>query len=575
MSGRLHSYEPTRYELDKELFEGICYSMTTRSSLRLLESILRLHPDAVNDTYDDPFSGGGGRTMLHLAARHRSPEFCKLIVQARSDLVRVKDERGSLPFHYSCSNRNVDTAKYLFGLYPECINIPDERGFYPLHCFLFISMSDGPELDTRELSKPIIVEFAKFLLQHDQGAISAATNEEEGGDLPLHFACGSYSSGSFGNSFEIITRVFDAYPQAIYVENANSRTPFDGVSSHVSGDVDQLREAHFYYKSQAIVPDRIGQLPIHRAVQDEDVSVGILKLMMAANPNSVNAVDNGGSTPLHIACRVGDIEVVKYLVEVNESALQMRNRRGEFPLQIACDNGKCDVINYILEKSDHGVSTKNWKKRLPIQVLLFDADCDRDSLEFVDAVGRLLSAYPVNPADLAKEEDKHSMSQCTAKEREAKPSALPVAAASAISNPYAKKKPANPYAKKPALTNPYAKIPAPLNPYAKQNNPYTKTYALANPYAKQNNPYAKHNNPYAKHNNPYAKTHASTNSYGKPNNAYVKTSANPYAKTATTVSSTQPTTLRHIPSHPSQPHQLKKLRPKNVLKRKIDFTNFG
>eukprot|EP00956_Cyclotella_meneghiniana_P013493 scaffold19553_cov64-Cyclotella_meneghiniana.AAC.2 len=35
-------------------------------------------------------------------------------------------------------------------------------------------------------------------------------------------------------------------------------------------------------------------------------------------------------------------------------------------------------------------------------VLLFDANCNRDSLEFVEAVGRLLFAYPVNPADLTK-----------------------------------------------------------------------------------------------------------------------------------------------------------------------------
>ena len=52
---------------------------------------------------------------------------------------------------------------------------------------------------------------------------------------------------------------------------------------------------------------------------------------------------------------------------------------------------------------------KECRKEIAKQVLLFDAECNRDSLEFVEAVGRLLFAHPaVNPADLAKEEDRET-----------------------------------------------------------------------------------------------------------------------------------------------------------------------
>eukprot|EP00956_Cyclotella_meneghiniana_P037537 scaffold140284_cov40-Cyclotella_meneghiniana.AAC.2 len=140
--------------------------------------------------------------------------------------------------------------------------------------------------------------------------------------------------------------------------------------------------------------------------------------MLAANRDCAIAVDNQGSTPLHIVCRAGDVEVVKYLVEANEGALRMCNTSGEFPLQIACHHGRCDIINYILENSDHGVSVKNAERRLPIQLLLFDADCDRDSLEFVEATGRLLFAHPVNPVDLVKEEDEETTNKSTNPDRE-------------------------------------------------------------------------------------------------------------------------------------------------------------
>jgi hypothetical protein len=68
--------------------------------------------------------------------------------------------------------------------------------------------------------------------------------------------------------------------------------------------------------------------------------------------------------------------------------------RGYLPLHIACLAGKCHVVNYILERSNHGASLPIHGK-LPIGILLSKlADCDRDSIEYVEAVGRLLRANP-------------------------------------------------------------------------------------------------------------------------------------------------------------------------------------
>ena len=96
---------------------------------------------------------------------------------------------------------------------------------------------------------------------------------------------------------------------------------------------------------------------------------------------------------------------IQFLVETNEDFLRVVKARGEFPLHVACSHGHCKVINYVLDKSDHGVSARNAYDKLPIQVLLFEADCDRDSLDFVEAVGRLLYANPMNPADLVNDND--------------------------------------------------------------------------------------------------------------------------------------------------------------------------
>jgi ankyrin repeat protein len=112
--------------------------------------------------------------------------------------------------------------------------------------------------------------------------------------------------------------------------------------------------------------------------------------MISANPESATARDNTGLNPLHHACNFCQVDVVKLLVDSNENSLE------EVPLHLACREGKCSVINWIMDRSDYGVSLRNKDGKLPIELLLC-ANVNRDSLEYVEAMNRLLSlrAYPV------------------------------------------------------------------------------------------------------------------------------------------------------------------------------------
>ena len=167
-----------------------------------LRVILNDNPNVVHERDEDDW------TLLHHAACHRSPEFCQVLVSQNNGLVRTAD--GSLPFHLACINKNIDTAKYLFGLYPKSISIADDNGFTPLHCFL--SYNYGEE-------ESDIIELLQFLLQNDQGAVS--TFENDAGKIPLHLATwGLYSDA-------VVKPIFNAYPEAIYIEDYGENTPLD------------------------------------------------------------------------------------------------------------------------------------------------------------------------------------------------------------------------------------------------------------------------------------------------------------------------------------------------------------
>jgi ankyrin repeat protein len=107
-----------------------------------------------------------GQSLLFFAAKSRSIEFIKLLVETDGDMesVTTADIFGMLPIHNACAYANVEAAKYLYSIYPESINIADEDGCYPLHFVLYNNMRPSGHEDFFK-----ILNLTRFMLLHDQG----------------------------------------------------------------------------------------------------------------------------------------------------------------------------------------------------------------------------------------------------------------------------------------------------------------------------------------------------------------------------------------------------------------------
>ena len=328
-----------------------------------------------------------GATLLHCAVEYgRSPEFCRVIHELDATLVKTQDNYGWLPLHEACQAVSVDTAKYLFHLFPEGIITPTiSDGWYPLH---LLASAHGIGDDSSDK----LLELLSFLLKHDKGAVSSPDSVEA--LLPLHIACQE-------RDLAFVKLLFDAYPDAIFVQNNEGETPVDVVynPSTIREDMVHFLETQLKFHHQAQVDHGNGQLPIHRAMQSGEVSLGTIKLMVAAFPTSITATDNQGRTLLHLACRFLNLDVVKYLLGLIEDsptlALYAVDTGGNLPLHHACLGCKLDVVNFILRISPHGVLVPNKRGKLPIDLLLFETNCVRD-LQYVNAVDNL---FRVNPID--------------------------------------------------------------------------------------------------------------------------------------------------------------------------------
>ena len=411
--------------------------------LAQLKCILTEHPSVVHEK--DEF----GFTLLHYAAMYQSVEFCKQIVELNAGAVKLLSRRCSMPVHLSChdNHNNIETTKYLFQLHPESINIPDSDGNYPIHLLLLGGYRKN------------ILELTQFLLKHDKGSVSKPNHC---GNLPLHIACQLHE-------LNIVKLILDSYAEAINIKNKGGWSCLDmakvGPDDEDDDDIlrlryhdevecflelqlDYIREAH-----ERTTPDSSsGRLPLHKAVCDRRVSVGTVQLIISANPASIDTADNLGRIPLHMACLVGEADVVKYLIEVDQNShtrpalagncganqdcfvpscndidrvlnktyfgmpirtlfskldivtylkgahkdsLARPDMGGDCALHLACCMARYNTISCILDNSYCGVSVRNAYGKLPVQYLLTtNQSCERNGPEYVGAVYQLLRAYP-------------------------------------------------------------------------------------------------------------------------------------------------------------------------------------
>jgi ankyrin repeat protein len=164
-----------------------------------------------------------GNTLVHRAAAHSSPEYCRVLLEFdhthESLPIGVTDGELQLPIHVACKHCNLETARYLLELHPGSINMTTTDGWNCLHWFLVRHVGVNPaNIDGANRTVEQVVDFVRFLLKHAPGLISSAT---PGGELPLHVACRM----AWSHGFSVVTFLCYAYPAVFCTKDNDGDTP--------------------------------------------------------------------------------------------------------------------------------------------------------------------------------------------------------------------------------------------------------------------------------------------------------------------------------------------------------------
>eukprot|EP00984_Skeletonema_dohrnii_P023522 scaffold12609_cov132-Skeletonema_dohrnii-CCMP3373.AAC.7 len=352
------------------------------SAIEILKLLLHKYPEAARHADDE-----NGTLPIHIACGYKSPEFCRVLIEAYPGSERITDASGELPLHFACWKNTIATVEYLYKLYPDSINHTPTSD--PPIASAVMGMND------RE-NPTVAVEIVKFLLDCDP---SVALQEfKESSLLLLSCLCGPehYNDSNIETALEIFRVIYDAHPEAIvditFVLNIHRF--HQQIQTFIDIQLVFARQARDH--RQMTAPDEKGQLPLHTALQN-NVRLGSIKLLMKGNPLAAQSPDNSGALPLHVACEHHDSpRVVQYLIGLDTTTLDAVDRDGNTALHYACRSAQYDMIRLLLDKYDAvSVSKRNAQKKLPIDLLWESNEVlDRGSIEHTESVFRLLKAYP-------------------------------------------------------------------------------------------------------------------------------------------------------------------------------------
>ncbi len=362
-------------------------SLDDTTAVDILGLLLERCPEAVRRADSDIH----GVLPIHLAVMtSKSPEFCRMLIEAYPGSERIATSSGMVPFDLSFAEGAVVTAKYLLGLYPESINVANRDGAYPIHRAIVGVTREAP---TNAL------EMVQMLLDCDLNVASQKLD----GSFPLcvvyffSMSFGEDATSKVDTALKIAQVLYDAYPEAIIEEDLSlliNRFPED-LQAFINTQLTYARQARD--STLMNTHDVNGQLPLHKALRD-NATLGSIKLLVKGNPTALQTPDNDGALPLFLAIQHYDsTKVVDFLVGLDPNTLTAVDRGGNTALHHACHGAKHETIALLLEKYGAvSVSQSNALNKLPIHLLLeSNATANReDDNKYMESIFRLLRAYP-------------------------------------------------------------------------------------------------------------------------------------------------------------------------------------
>ena len=260
---------------------------------------------------------------------------CMLISEFGYDIMAADDE-GLTGLHYAVENNCTEVITELVGHVNLCN--------HQFHTLLHFSMLSSTDVTI------------KLLLQLGVNPISR--NQE--GRLPIHVAA---RHGRI-NIVSTLVNDFNCDPA---VRGPNGITPLH--EACYSGNLDLVRFLIRDMKCDSCCQDNDGNTPLHFAARSLNDSTPIIRELTEQNGTLLEGLNNRRQTPLHVAVECWRLEIVKFLSKLGCN-LVASDIDGNTPLHLAAKQGELNIVKELVEHYAVPMDCWNNNHQLPIHFAL-------------------------------------------------------------------------------------------------------------------------------------------------------------------------------------------------------------
>lgn len=373
--------------------------------------VLEEHPDIdVNEMVD-------GMGILHYACHHDQMELLNVILKRPNVNVNLKTREGLAGLHIACHEDNVAVVAALLQSPRIDVNIRDDSNSRtPLHVAaiqgnqtLMKQLLDvtGIEVQARDASGYLPVHYAaghpmvpigswlsddrqnytdEILLRLcSKGAINARTPQRRG---PLHLAAEAGNIAALrhllsqpeldvnmtdsqgdtalhlSEDIDVVTLLLEKGVNAD-IQNVDGNTALHCALERRCEELTQLLFTSTNLDGD--MPNKKGEEFIHIAAAKWDIAI-FKKLAATQLDRNINIPAGNGETVLHIAARVGSIDIVEYLLRSSRIAVNAQDEKGRTALHLACEKGHLDVVKNLMSAPLIYINTRDERRQTPLHL---------------------------------------------------------------------------------------------------------------------------------------------------------------------------------------------------------------
>ena len=295
-----------------------------------------------------------GRTPLMYACRRGHYETAKLLLELHAD-PDIECDQGSSAIVEAAMGNHVEIVKVL--LATKLVNVNQAYPKYISRTVLMLAALHGKEeLISCLLQQDDVDVNLKDRTGYSALCLAVTTKNLAIVDLLLHQkGIDVNSSNRNGATALIIAAEYgnDVMVRSLLRHGANAllRDCEDGTAIYRAMEKSHCSTVMAMLDSNIDLAgkDNQGHSLLHSACLLKETQPDIVRQLINRGVG-VDTQDDHGETPLHMACRVGNLEVVKVLLDMNANP-EIKDKYNRTPLRVAWQHGKTDVMKILTSRT--------------------------------------------------------------------------------------------------------------------------------------------------------------------------------------------------------------------------------